>query len=86
MPSTSKRRAIDELPPKEKKPKATSSSQPQTSNSAKPTPQYVYVLQSLDVHPGRRTSEQDLLGIYTDLKTANTAARDWYNNNNNPVW
>lgn len=83
MPSTRKRKAVNELPTKEK-PKATTSSQPRSTNSTKPTPQYIYVLQSLEVHPGRRTSEQDLLGVYTDLKTANAAAHDWYNNN--PAW
>ncbi|KAH0363886.1 hypothetical protein KCU65_g7124, partial [Aureobasidium melanogenum] len=83
MPSTRKRKAVDELPPKEK-PKVISSSQPIPTKTTKPTPQYIYVLQSLDVHPGRRTSEQDLLGVYTDLKTANAAAHDWYNTN--PAW
>ncbi|KAH0384487.1 hypothetical protein KCU92_g4458, partial [Aureobasidium melanogenum] len=77
MPSTKKRKAVRELPPKEK-PKPTSSSAPKSTTSTKPTQNYVYVMQSLDRDPHRRTSEQDLLGIYTDLKEANTAAYDYY--------
>lgn len=60
-------------------PKPTSSSAPKSTTSTKPTQNHVYVMQSLDRDPCRRTSEQDLLGIYTDLKEANTAAYDYYN-------
>ncbi|CAD0096450.1 unnamed protein product [Aureobasidium mustum] len=79
MPSDKKRKAVDELPAKEKQ-RATSSSQPQPTTSTKANPKYVYIVQSLDGDP-YRTFEQDIHGVYTDLKTAHAAAHDYYNNN-----
>lgn len=70
MSSNKKRKTIEDLLDKDE-PQAV-------SNSTRSTPTYVYVVHSLIGDP-YTAFEHDLLGIYTDCETANSAAHDYCN-------
>ncbi|THZ85214.1 hypothetical protein D6C84_03524 [Aureobasidium pullulans] len=77
MSSNGKRKATEDISSNEKR-KATTSSTTDAANPTKSSLTHVYVVQSLDVDP-YRPLEQDVRGVYTDLATANAAARSFYN-------